>query len=272
MYLSNKRKEKTMFEKHNFLKSARRIFCIALLVIGIASLVSAQSPQICSLQGSVVDESNGLPIPIALITAQGISIITATTSTPLGTMETITTVTTITGTTTTDINGDYCFGNLPGGTYNVTANATGYVPETAADVVIVPGGTTTQDFSLTPEQAIKEVDINFEPETLNTNNKGSGSVVTIKVYPPDGYSADDIIPESVMISGIGGKATNIEPINWNIDNDGNSMLVLKYNRQEVLNVIRLYQLTGSIEITVTGSLIDTTPIIGADDVTVKTKK
>jgi hypothetical protein len=48
--------------------------------------------------------------------------------------------------------------------------------------------------------------------------------------------------------------------------------MLKYNRQDVLDVLRLYNLTGSVEITVTGSLSDNTPIIGSDDVTVKGKK
>ncbi len=239
-----------------------------ILVLGLASQVSAQ-PQICSLQGTVVDESNGLPIPIALITAQGTSITTAeTTTTPLGTMETITTVTTITGTTTTDINGDYCFGNLPGGTYEVTADAMGYIPETAADVVIVPGGTATQDFSLS---LAEEVTIKFEPETLNTNNKGSGSVVTVKVYPPAGYSADDIVPDSVIIADIGGNTTNIGPIKWTIE-DGHSVFKAKYSRQEILDVIRASQLTGDVEITITGLLKDGTGFIGSDSTTVKNKK
>jgi hypothetical protein len=159
---------------------------------------------------------------------------------------------------------------LPGGTYNVTANATGYVPETAADVVIVPGGTTTQDFNLTPEQAIKEVDIKFEPETLNTNNKGSDSVVTVKVYPLDGYLADDIIPESVIIADIGGNMTNIEPIKWTTE-DGHSVFKVKYNRQEILDVIRASQLTGDVAITITGLFNDDTGFIGSDSVTVKEK-
>jgi len=250
------------------LKNLFKSVYFLILALGLASQVFAQIPAICSLQGSVVNESNGLPIPIALITAQGISMITATTSTPLGTMETITTVTTITGTTTTDINGDYCFGNLPGGTYNVTANATGYIPETAADVVIVPGGTTTQDFSLSPAE---EVTVKFEPETLNTNNKGSDSVVTVKVYPPDGYSADDIVPESVIIADIGGNMTNIEPIKWTIE-DGHSVFKVKYNRQEILDVIRASQLTGDVAITITGLFNDDTGFIGSDSVTVKNKQ
>ncbi|MCX5886043.1 MAG: carboxypeptidase-like regulatory domain-containing protein [Proteobacteria bacterium] len=258
---------------------------VLLLVLGLTSQAFAQ---VCSLQGTVTDASNGLPIAGALITSVGSSTITETTTTPLGTTATITTETTITGTTLTDVNGAYCFGDMPGGTYKVTATATGYVPQTADDVVIVSGMTTVQDFSLVPGSTIKEVDIKFEPETLNTNNTGHDAKVTVKVQPPNGYTADQIIPESVIISGIGGNATNIEPIKWNIENDNeddndshhisknddndNSKLELKYNRQEVLDVIRLNQLTGSVEITVTGSLTDGSSIIGSDDVTVKTKK
>jgi len=274
-----------------FLKS----LCVLFLVFGLTSQAFAQTSA-CSLQGTATDESTGLPITGALITSLGSSTITETTTSPIGTTATITTTAIITGTTITDVNGEYCFGDMPGGTYNVTATATGYEPQTADDVVIVPGVTTTQNFSLTPESAIKEVDIDFEPETLNTNNTGQDAKVTVKVHPPDGYIAEDFIPESVIIADIGGNTTNIKPIKWDMENDDdddndshdmyksggddddndddndNSKLVLKYNRQEVLDVIRLYRLTGTVEITVTGRLTDNTPIIGSDDVTVKTKK
>lgn len=257
-----------------FLKS----LCVLFLVLGLTSQAFAQTSQICTLQGSVIDESTGLPIPIAFITASGSSTTTVTTTTLIETTATITTTITITGTTTTDINGNYCLGDLPEGIYDVTANATGYVPQTASDIVIVSGVTTVQDFSLTLAPAVKEVDVDFEPETLNTNNKSSDAVVTVKVHPPNGYTVDQIIPESVIIAEIGGYTTNIKPIKWNLkkddgdDENDNSKLVLKYNRKEVLDVIRLYQLTGSVEITVTGRLSDDTPIIGSDDVKVKTKK
>lgn len=240
-------------------------FCVLILALSLASQVSAQTPPVCSLQGSVVDQSTGSPIPGASLTAISSSTITVTTTTA-----TITTTTTTTGTTTADVNGDYCFEGLPEGSYDVTADATGYLPQTVTDVVIVPGVTTVQDFSLTPGSAIKEVDVVFKPETLNTNNKGEG-VVTIKVHPPDGYTAMEIVPESVIIADIGGNMTNIDPIRWNME-DGKSVLMLKYNRQDVLDVLRLYLLTGSVEITVTGRLTDNTPIIGSDDVKVKNKK
>ena len=277
-----------------FLKS----WCVLFLVLGLTSQAFAQTSA-CSLQGTVTDESTSFAIPGAHITAQGISTITETATTSLGTTATITTTITITAMTITDSNGDYCFGDLSTGTYEVAASADGYIMQTVPDVVIGEGTTTTQDFTLTPTTkppTIKEVDIDFEPETLNTNNTSKDAVVTVKVHPPDGYIAEDFIPESVIIADIGGNTTNIKPIKWDMENDDdddndshdmyksggddddndddndNSKLVLKYNRQEVLDVIRLYQLTGTVEITVTGRLTDNTPIIGSDDVTVKTKK
>jgi hypothetical protein len=73
-----------------------------------------------------------------------------------------------------------------------------------------------------------------------------------------------------MIADIGGNTTNIAPLKWKIEN-GKS-LQLKYNRSEILNVLRSYQLTGSVEMTITGRLTDNKLFIGSDRVTVKTKK
>ena len=51
--------------------------------------------------------------------------------------------------TTTDVNGQYAFANLPSGTYQKeTARRSGYVSGTAADLVITDGSTTTQNFTL----------------------------------------------------------------------------------------------------------------------------
>ncbi len=49
----------------------------------------------------------------------------------------------------TQPNGSYAM-NLPSGTYDVTASAFGYSPETVNGIVITDGNTTTQDFALTP--------------------------------------------------------------------------------------------------------------------------
>jgi hypothetical protein len=53
------------------------------------------------------------------------------------------------GTAFTDASGNYSM-TLPIGTYDVTASANGYTPQTVNGVVITDGGTTTQDFQLDP--------------------------------------------------------------------------------------------------------------------------
>jgi serine protease AprX len=81
------------------------------------------------LQGQVTDRSNSVPIEGAEITAR-----------PGASLE-----------ATTDPVGHYTL-LLPSGTYSVTADATGYLPETITNVIIISGETTIQDFALVPAQ------------------------------------------------------------------------------------------------------------------------
>jgi hypothetical protein len=80
-----------------------------------------------TLAGTVTDASTGDPIAGATIHAVGPS----------------------DRTTTTDPSGNYSL-LLPVGTYDVTASAFGYLPETASGVEILEDQTTTQDFALDP--------------------------------------------------------------------------------------------------------------------------
>lgn len=77
-----------------------------------------------TLQGTVTDSSTSNPIQGAKIDVS-----------PNG------------GTTFTDANGNYSI-IIPIGTYDVTASAFGYLPDTVNGVVITDGGTTVQDFAL----------------------------------------------------------------------------------------------------------------------------
>src|SRR5262249_20937732 len=78
-----------------------------------------------TLQGTATDASTNLPISGATVHAAGPS----------------------DRTTVTDANGAYSL-VLPVGTYDVTVSAFGYVSQTANNVVINDGQTTTQDFAL----------------------------------------------------------------------------------------------------------------------------
>jgi subtilisin family serine protease len=80
-----------------------------------------------TLQGVVTNVNNGNPIAGATVEAVG----------------------PVTRMTTTDAAGNYSL-TLVIGTYNVTASAFGFAAQTANNVVITDGGTTTQNFALSP--------------------------------------------------------------------------------------------------------------------------
>ncbi len=57
-------------------------------------------------------------------------------------------------TTTTDVNGAYSFTNIPAGTYpSIAASAQGFTSATATPVIVPDGGTSTNNFALTPAAA-----------------------------------------------------------------------------------------------------------------------
>jgi len=78
-----------------------------------------------TLQGTVTDADTTDPIANAQVDADGSD-------------------------TLTNASGFYQFPNLPVGTYDVTASAPGYMTTTASGVPVTAGGTTVQDFALTP--------------------------------------------------------------------------------------------------------------------------
>ncbi len=92
--------------------------------IGSFSFPSCVPSSNGTLQGTVISSVTGLPVSGAIVT--------------LGSR-----------TTTTNASGFYSFTNLPSGTYLTdTANATGYTSDSAGNIVISDGSTTTQNFTL----------------------------------------------------------------------------------------------------------------------------
>jgi hypothetical protein len=81
------------------------------------------------LTGIVTDALSSVPIANAQVTAQSSS---------------------ITANATTNAAGQYTFPNILSGTYTVTASATGFLDVAATGVIVNKGGTTIQNFSLTP--------------------------------------------------------------------------------------------------------------------------
>ena len=137
--------------------------------------------------------------------------------------------------------------------------------------IFILAATSVLTLCLAQEVLVAEVDI--KPETLNPKSKGK--FITCFVSAPEGYSAGDIIGESVIITDIGGNKVNIEPVRWKVtdsEDDGVTELMLKYSRAEVQASIVQDGLTGQVVFTIEGLLFDNTPFIGSDTVRVKKPK
>ena len=93
--------------------------------IGSFKFPSCTSGPTGTLEGTVTDAATGAPIGGATVTA-GVHA------------------------TVADASGVYRFLNLPVDTYDVTASAYGYSPNTVTGVVVTDGGTIIQDFALSP--------------------------------------------------------------------------------------------------------------------------
>jgi hypothetical protein len=138
-------------------------------------------------------------------------------------------------------------------------------------LILLVMGTVSPCLATDEEALVTEIDI--KPETLNLKSKGNW--VTVFVEPPEGYVAEDIIGESVVISAVGGTITNIEPVRSNLtdsDDDGVNELKLKYSRGELQSAISQSNLTGQVEVTLTGTLSDTMTFIGSDTIKIKGQK
>jgi len=81
------------------------------------------------------------------------------------------------------------------------------------------------------------VEVGLDPDTLNLNSKG---VFTAYISPPEGYSVEDIDPETIECGGAAAVRTSIE--------DG--VLVAKFSRQDLVDVSE----GDAVELTVTGEV------------------
>ena len=120
------------------------------------------------------------------------------------------------------------------------------------------------------EALVTTVDIH--PETLNLKSKGKW--ITCYVEVPEGYMVEDIDTGSVIISDIGGIPTSIDADRSNIDeDDGEPVVMIKFSRSEVQQVMKDNNLQGDVEITVSGLLTDgLTMFTGSDTIRVKVPK
>ena len=120
--------------------------------------------------------------------------------------------------------------------------------------------TITSDDELTQDEFILQTEtvIDIDPDTLNLKSKGKW--ITCYIELPEGYNVEDININTIMLNDI--VPAEVHPTNiGDNDNDGIPDLMVKFDRQEVINILE----TGeNVEITVAGELQDGTRFEGID--------
>jgi hypothetical protein len=114
-------------------------------------------------------------------------------------------------------------------------------------------------YDLTVNVGIIPAIVDFHPETLNRKSKGKWVTVYIEL---EGYDVNDIDVSTVMLNGIIQAEDHPTGIG-DYDGDGIPDLMVKFDRQEF---IYTHDVGESIEIIITGSLIDGTLFEGFDDI------
>ncbi|MFX1379159.1 MAG: hypothetical protein ACFFA4_08680 [Promethearchaeota archaeon] len=102
-----------------------------------------------------------------------------------------------------------------------------------------------------------DANINFDPNVLNFKSKGKWVTVYIKLTK--GYDANDIVLDSVLLNELIPAESKFAII----DIDSCMVLMVKFNRTRVINVVQPQEFCTTI-ITITGKLIDTKVFEGND--------
>lgn len=100
--------------------------------------------------------------------------------------------------------------------------------------------------------------IDIDPDTLNLNS--TGNWITCYIELPDGYDVEDINISTILLNDTipaENHPTNIS----DYDNDGIPDLMVKFDRQEVIDILEPGE---NVEITVAGELVDGTRFEGID--------
>jgi len=111
-------------------------FCLSLLLF-ILSSVPAKSQTHGTIKGIIIDAETGEPLPAATIVVEGL---------PDGELS--------------DIDGNFIFGKLPQGTYNISTTYVSYKPLTREGVIVRSNDTTRIEIALVPQDiSLEEVKI-----------------------------------------------------------------------------------------------------------------
>ena len=167
----------------------RRSFAFLFLATGLCATAWPQA-SFTSLRGTITDSSGAL-IPNATV-----SIVNKSTN--------------LTSTQTASGGGEYQFQQVVPGTYVITANGTGFSPQSKqADLLV--NQPATINFKLTVESTAVTIDVSSEAETLNTTDASIGNSVnnaTIQALPMEGRNVTDLLSLQPGVLYLGRQTTD----------------------------------------------------------------
>ncbi len=167
------------------------------LVAGFCPLAWSQA-SFTSLRGTITDSSG------ALIPGATVAIVNKATS--------------LTSTQIASGNGEYQFQQIVPGTYIITANGSGFSPQSKqADLLV--NQPATINFKLSVQATAITVDVSSEAETLNTSDASIGNAVnnaTIQALPMEGRNVTDLLSLQPGVLYLGQQTTDQQ------DQDGRS--------------------------------------------------
>jgi hypothetical protein len=105
-----------------------------------------------------------------------------------------------------------------------------------------------------------QVSVDFDPDTLNLKSKGDW--VTVYIELPDGYDVNNIDISTIMLNDV--VPAELHPTEiGDYDDDGIPDLMIKFNRASVIAIV---DPGDSVEIKITGALLDGTAFEGTDTI------
>ena len=99
--------------------------------------------------------------------------------------------------------------------------------------------------------------IDIDPNTLNLNSEGKW--ITCYLWLPEGYNVADVEPNSVMLG-------YSIPADWIWFDEETQLLMAKFRRSAVEKLLIEQELSGEVELSMTGALIDETTFGGTDTI------
>jgi hypothetical protein len=113
--------------------------------------------------------------------------------------------------------------------------------------------------------------IDITPDTLNVNSKSDKNAVTLYIELPNGYDVANINISTAKLNATRGSVqAQANPAEiGDYDDDGNSGLMVKFDRQALISIV---DIGDQVELIATGQLRDGTPFEGSDTIRVVSHK